>query len=185
MSKRRCQWAQKEVFHKYHDEEWGIPVHDDQRHFELLSLEGAQAGLSWETVLKKREAYRDAFSDFDPEVVAAMPHAIISELMQRPALIRHRGKLESVLRNARLFLQVQQEFGSFDTYVWRFVANKQIVNKPRTLADFQTCSKESDALSKDLKKRGFKFVGTTIMYAYFQAVGLVNDHEAACWRIGT
>lgn len=179
---QRCPWASKEVFHDYHDREWGTPVHDDRTHFEFLVLEGAQAGLSWETVLKKREAYRAAFANFEPAIVAKMPVSVVDKLMLDPGLIRNRAKLTSVLINAKLFLEIQKEFGSFDTYIWQFVGNMPIVYRPAAPRDYRTHNEVSDALSKDLKKRGFKFVGTTIMYAHLQATGLVDEHHRECFR---
>jgi DNA-3-methyladenine glycosylase I len=179
---QRCPWAAKEVFHHYHDVEWGTPTHDDRMQFELLILEGAQAGLSWETVLKKREAYRAAFANFDPVKVAAMPLSTVDTLMLNAGLIRNRSKLTSALTNARKFLEVAKEFGSFSTYIWQFVNNKPEVTLPTSPAEYRTHNAASDALSKDLKKRGFKFVGTTIMYAHLQAAGLVDDHHASCFR---
>jgi DNA-3-methyladenine glycosylase I len=166
----------------YHDSEWGVPVHDDRLHFEFLLLEGAQAGLSWYTVLRKRTAYRAAFADFDPERVAAFGEAEVAALLDNPGIIRNRQKVQAAVTNARCFLAVQEEFGSFDAYVWRFVDGRPIVNSVRELADYAATSPESDALSKDLKQRGFKFVGSTIVYAHMQATGLVNDHAEACFR---
>ncbi len=177
----RCPWAAKEVFHEYHDTEWGKPVYDDGIHFEFLVLEGAQAGLSWETVLKKREAYRQAFANFDPQQVAAMPLEKVDELMLNAGLIRNRSKLTSAIVNAQKFLVIQQEFGSFNTYVWRFVNNTPLVRRPASSADYLTRNEISDALSKDLIKRGFKFVGTTIIYAHLQATGLIDDHHTECF----
>ena len=167
----------------YHDAEWGAPVHDDHVLFEFVTLEGAQAGLSWETVLKKRARYREAFAGFDPAKVARFTPARIERLLQDPGLIRHRGKLESTVSNARALLAVQREFGSFDRYVWRFVDGRPRVNRPRTLSDLPARTAESDALSRDLKRRGFRFVGSTICYAFMQAVGMVNDHTTDCFRL--
>ena len=178
----RCTWAQKPLFHQYHDGEWGLPIHDDRVHFEFLILEAAQAGLSWETVLKKREAYRQAFAHFEVAAVAAFNQAKIEELMGNPGIVRNRAKITAAINNAKAFLVIQREFGSFDAYVWQFVDNKPIVNIISSPADYQAKSAESDTLSKDLKKRGFSFVGSTIMYAYLQAMGLVNDHELGCFK---
>jgi DNA-3-methyladenine glycosylase I len=179
----RCGWTGlTELMQRYHDDEWGVPAHDDRKHFEFLVLEGAQAGLSWETVLKKREGYRNAFADFDPVRVAEYDDVRIEQILQDPAIIRNRLKVHSTVINARQFLAVQQELGSFDAYIWSFVGGKPIVNRPATLTDIQATSPESDALSKDLRKRGFKFVGSTIMYAHMQACGLVNDHTVDCFR---
>ena len=166
---------------EYHDREWGVPVHDDRRHFEFLILEGAQAGLSWSTILKKREGYRRAFSEFDPAKVARYTAKRVDKLISDPGIVRNRAKIEATVRNARAFLEVQGEFGSFDAYCWRFVGGRPKVNDWKTPGMTAT-SPESDALSKDLKQRGFGFVGSTIMYAYMQAVGLVNDHAPDCFR---
>jgi len=167
---------------RYHDEEWGVPVHDDRRLFEFLTLEGAQAGLSWSTILKKRESYRDAFLGFDPIRVAKLGARERSALMKNAGIVRNRLKIESTITNARAFLEVQREFGSFDRYVWRFVGGRPIQNRRRTLGAVPASTPESDVLSRDLKKRGFRFVGTTITYAFMQAVGMVNDHEVRCFR---
>ena len=177
---KRCHWATTEVNTAYHDNEWGRPVHDDVVFFEFLTLEGAQAGLSWDTILAKRERYREVFHGFDPAKVAKITPARIEKLMQDAGIIRNRGKIESTVSNAKAFLAIQKEFGSFDAYVWRFVGGKPIVNKPRTADDVPGETAESAALSKDLKKRGFRFVGPTIMYAFMQATGLVNDHRIDC-----
>lgn len=166
---------------EYHDREWGVPVHDDRTHFEFLVLEGAQAGLSWAIVLKKREGYRRAFSEFDPEKVARYTPKRIEKLMGDPAIVRNRLKVESAVRNARAFLDIQSEVGSFDAYCWRFVGGRPKVNRWKS-AGIQATSPESDAFSKDLKRRGFNFVGSTVIYAYMQAVGMVNDHAAECFR---
>jgi DNA-3-methyladenine glycosylase I len=176
---RRCAWAQTPLGIAYHDREWGVPVHDDRVLFEFLILEGAQAGLSWETILRKREAYRRAFAGFDPAKVARFTPARVKALMQDQGLVRNRLKLESAVTNARAFLAVQKEFGSFDAYVWRFVGGKPRVNRGDRVP---ASSAQSDALSKDLLKRGFKFVGSTICYAYMQAVGMVDDHAPYCFR---
>ena len=179
----RCDWCKGDALYEaYHDEEWGLPQHDDRRLFEFLILEGAQAGLSWITVLRKREHYRRAFFDFDPVRVAAMTDAEIEERLQDTGLIRNRLKLFAMRSNAQAFLQVQREFGSFDTYVWGFTGGKVLDGRRGSLRDLPATSQESDALSKDLKKRGFKFVGSTICYAHMQATGMVNDHVQECFR---
>lgn len=182
--KIRCGWVGtgKPFYEEYHDTEWGVPVHDDRKHFEMLILEGAQAGLSWETVLKKREGYRKAFKDFDPVRVARMSDEALENLMHNEGIIRNRLKIFGARKNALAFLAIQKEFGSFDAYVWTFVGGKPLQGKRRTLKDIPAQTPESDALSKDLKKRGMTFVGSTIMYAYMQAIGMVNDHIADCWR---
>ena len=183
MSERqRCGWARTPLSIAYHDREWGVPVHDDRTLFEFLILEGAQAGLSWETILRKREGYRAAFFDFDPARVARFTPARIERVLADPAIVRNRLKVESTVRNAQAFLAVQDEFGSFDGYVWRFVGGKPLVNRRRTLKDVPARTAESDALSKDLLGRGFKFVGSTICYAFMQAVGMVDDHTLDCFR---
>jgi DNA-3-methyladenine glycosylase I len=179
----RCPWCLGfDQYIKYHDDEWGVAVHDDQTHFEFLILEGAQAGLSWATVLKKRENYRKLFADFDPQKVAKFDQSKIEELLQDAGIIRNKLKVNAAVINAQKFLAVQQEFGSFDRYIWSFVNHKPIVNQIKSMEEAPAISPESDALSKDLKKRGFKFVGSTIMYAHMQACGLVNDHLASCFR---
>ena len=179
----RCDWANSNPMEaKYHDEEWGVPVHDDRLLFEMLILEGAQAGLSWDTVLKKREAYRTAFRNFDPQAVANMSDEELQEQLQNPGIIRNRLKVYSARKNAMFFIQIQEEFGSFDAYVWQFVGGKPIVGHFKTQQEVPVTTPESDTLSKDLKKRGMSFVGSTIMYAYMQAVGLVNDHLVSCFR---
>ncbi|MEY3667480.1 MAG: hypothetical protein RL572_1020 [Pseudomonadota bacterium] len=181
--KTRCAWCGTDpLYVAYHDTEWGVPVHDDQTLFEFLSLECQQAGLSWITVLRKREHYRRAFFDFDPVRVAAMTDAEIEERLQDTGLIRNRLKLFAMRSNAQAFLQVQREFGSFDTYVWGFTGGKVLDGSRGSLRDLPATSQESDALSKDLKKRGFKFVGSTICYAHMQATGMVNDHVQECFR---
>jgi DNA-3-methyladenine glycosylase I len=182
----RCPWVDlsKPDYVEYHDQEWGVPVHDDRTIFEFLTLEAAQAGLSWYTVLRKRDAYREAFADFDPEKVARYGKKQIEELLQNPGIIRNRLKILAAVNNAGRFLEVQREFGSFDKYIWRFVDGKPIVNRLKTLKDYPATSRESDALSKDLKRRGFKFVGSTIVYAHMQATGMINDHAASCFRRG-
>jgi len=178
----RCGWARTELSIPYHDTEWGVPLHDDQRLFEFLILEGAQAGLSWETILRKREAYRKAFDDFDPERVARYTPKKLERLMADPGIVRNRLKIDSTVTNASAFLDVRREFGSFDAYVWRFVDGKPRVNKVRASGDVPVSTPESDAMSKDLKRRGFRFVGTTICYAFMQATGMVNDHAVTCFR---
>lgn len=186
MSKKeivRCAWCLKfDQYVQYHDEEWGVPVHDDLTHFEFLILEGAQAGLSWSTILKKREGYREAFANFDPQKVARFTEAKLEKLLLNPAIVRNRLKVFAAVNNAKCFIEVQKEFGSFDQYIWSFVKHKPIVNKWKSLKEIPATSPESDALSKDLIKRGFKFVGSTVMYAHMQACGLVNDHLVDCWR---
>ena len=186
MALQRCQWLDldKPDYVAYHDREWGVPVHDDRKHFEFLTLESAQAGLSWYTVLRKRANYRKAFAEFDPAVVARFSAAKVEQMLQDPGLIRNRRKIGAAVENARHFLAVQDEFGSFDAYIWRFVDGEPIVNKWRTLADLPATSRESDALSKDLKSRGFKFIGSIVIYAHMQATGLVNDHALDCFRRG-
>ena len=180
----RCPWVDldKADYIAYHDEEWGVPVHDDQQLFGFLTLESAQAGLSWYTVLRKRAHYRKAFAQFDPKKVARFTEKKIAALLQNHGIIRNRLKVNAAVSNARLFLDLQEEFGSFDTYIWRFVDGEPIVNELRGLADYPATSPESDALSKDLKQRGFKFVGPTIIYAHMQACGMVNDHLKGCFR---
>ena len=182
-SRPRCDWPTgSALMLRYHDEEWGVPVHDDRKHFEFLMLEGAQAGLSWLTILKKRENYRDAFAGFDARKVARFDKRNIRALLANPGIVRNRLKVESAVTNARAFLAVQKEFGSFDRYVWRFVGGKPIVNRWASLKQLPALTKESDALSADLKRRGFRFVGSTIIYAHMQATGLVNDHLVHCYR---
>ena len=179
----RCQWAGSDpLYVAYHDLEWGVPVHDDRTIFEFLILEGAQAGLSWSTILKKRAAYRVAFDQFDPAVVAAYDDAKVAELLANPGIVRNRAKIASAIRNARAFLVVQQEFGSFDAYVWQFVGREPIQNAWQTLAQAPAETTESQAMSQDLKRRGFNFVGPTICYAFMQAIGMVNDHTLDCFR---
>ena len=185
---RRCTWVGQGKIHEgkafyedYHDAEWGVPVRDDRKHFEMICLEGAQAGLSWETILKKRDAYRAAFHGFDPVKCARLTDARLEKILQDPGIVRNRLKVFGVRKNAQAFLAVQKEFGSFDAYVWAFVGGKPIDGR-RKGGDVPGRTPESDALSKDLKKRGFTFVGTTIVYAYMQAAGLVNDHVAGCHR---
>jgi len=178
----RCAWPKNELALKYHDEEWGVPLHDDRKHFEFLTLESAQAGLSWDTVLRKRENYREAFANFDPEIVSRFGEAELEAMMANPGLIRNRQKLVAAIHNASEFLKIQAEFGSFNAYIWRFVNHKTVNNLWRELSEIPATSPVSDALSKDLKKRGFKFVGPTITYAWMQAVGIVDDHVAGCFR---
>ncbi len=181
---RRCSWARTPLGIAYHDTEWGVPVHDDRVLFEFLVLEGAQAGLSWETILNKREAYRRAFAGFDPRRVARFTPARVERLLANPGIVRNRLKIESTVRNARAFLAVQREHGSFDAYLWRFVGGAPRVNRRRSLRDVPASTPESDTLSRDLRIRGFKFVGSTICYAFMQAVGMVNDHRIDCFRHG-
>jgi DNA-3-methyladenine glycosylase I len=183
-AKKRCAWVTgaDALMLDYHDREWGVPVHDDIKHFEFLILEGAQAGLSWSTVLKKREAYRRAFDNFDPAKVARFTAARIEKLLQDPGIIRNRLKIESSVRNAKAFLKLQKEFGSFDSYSWRFVDGEPKLNKWKSMQQIPATSTESDAFSKDLKQRGFNFVGSTIIYAHMQAIGMVNDHLTDCFR---
>jgi len=178
----RCAWAGAEPNLSYHDKEWGVPVHDDRMLFEFLILEGAQAGLSWETILKKREAYREAFHNFDPGRVARYTPARVEKLMKNAGIVRNRLKIGSTIDNAKAFLRVQKEFRSFDAYVWSFVGGKPRSNARKTMKDVPASTPESDALSKDLKRRGFRFVGTTICYAFMQALGMVDDHLVGCFR---
>jgi DNA-3-methyladenine glycosylase I len=182
--RRRCAWARTPLAIEYHDWEWGVPVHDDRILFEFLTLEGAQAGLSWETILKKREAYREAFAGFDPARVARFTEARMERLLRDPGIVRNRLKVESAVRNARAILAVQREFGTFDAYLWRFVGGGPKVNRRRRLQDVPARTRESDALSRDLLSRGFRFVGSTICYAFMQAVGMVNDHTIDCFWHG-
>lgn len=181
---KRCAWVplNKPDYIAYHDNEWGVPVHDDRQLFEMLILEGAQAGLSWYTILQRRDGYRKAFKNFDPAKVARLTDAQLQKILQTGQIIRNRLKVFSARKNALVFLAIQKEFGSFDAYVWHFVEGKPQVRRPKTRGDFRATSPESDALSKDLKKRGMSFVGSSIMYAYMQAVGLVNDHMAGCFK---
>jgi DNA-3-methyladenine glycosylase I len=178
----RCAWASGELSVRYHDEEWGVPVHDDRTLFEFLILEGAQAGLSWSTILNKRENYQATFDGFDPKVVAKYDRRKIQQLLRNPGIVRNKLKVASAVENAKAFLRVQEEFGSFDCYIWQFVGGKPRVNSPTSLKDVPPRTSESDAMSKDLKRRGFKFVGSTICYAFMQAVGMVNDHVVTCFR---
>ncbi len=180
----RCRWAEgvSLEYIRYHDEEWGVPARDDRTQFEFLVLEGAQAGLSWSTILNKREGYRKAFADFDPQKVARFTKKRVEKLLLDPSIVRNRLKVESTVTNAKAFLKVQEEFGSFGDYIWGFVDGKPIQNKFKVDGDVPATSPESDALSKDLKKRGFRFVGSTIIYAHMQATGMVNDHVTGCFR---
>ena len=180
---RRCGWSGSDpLMIAYHDREWGVPVHDDRKHFEFLVLEAAQAGLSWAIVLKKREGYRRAFSDFDPVKVARFDQRRIARLVLNPDIIRNRQKIEAAIKNARVFLKVQEEFGSFDAYAWRFVGGRPKIHRRRTMEAVPATTPESDAFSKDLKARGFSFVGSTVIYAHMQAIGMVNDHVIDCFR---
>jgi DNA-3-methyladenine glycosylase I len=184
LSTRRCPWVDlnKPDYTDYHDKEWGVPVHDDRRIFEFLTLEAAQAGLSWYTVLRKRENYRLAFDHFDPQRVARYDELKVQELLGNSGIIRNRLKILSAVNNARRFLEIQKEFGSFDAYIWRFVDGKTIISQLRELNDYPATSRESDAMSKDLRLRGFTFVGSKVCYAHMQATGLVNDHTLECFR---
>src|SRR5215472_2107647 len=185
LTTKRCSWVGNDpLMLQYHDREWGVPVHDDRKHFEFLVLEGAQAGLSWAIVLKKREGYRRAFDGFDPEKVARFSARRVEKLALDPGIIRNRMKLESAVRNARAFLKIQEEFGSFDSYCWRFVNGQPKLNRRKTMRQIPATSLESDTFSKDLKLRGFSFVGSTVVYAHMQAVGMVNDHLVDCFRYG-
>ncbi len=181
--KTRCGWCLKfEQYVAYHDEEWGVPVHDDRKHFEFLILEGAQAGLSWATILKKRDGYRKVFADFDPSKVSRFTPARIEKILLDPGVVRNRLKVQAAVNNAKKFLEVQKECGTFDEYIWSFVGGKSIVNRWKRLSEIPATSEESDKLSADLIKRGFKFVGSTVIYAHMQACGLINDHLVDCWR---
>jgi DNA-3-methyladenine glycosylase I len=183
LSPTRCSWARSELMIRYHDEEWGVPVHDDRTLFEFLILEGAQAGLSWETILNKRENYRAALDKFDVKKIARYDRRKIAQLLENPGIVRNRLKIASTVRNAQAFLRLQEEFSSFDRYIWQFVDGKPHVNSWKS-RQIPASSPESDAMSKDLKKRGFNFVGSTICYAFMQAVGMVNDHAVKCFRYG-
>ncbi len=185
-SVKRCPWSEgvSPAYLEYHDREWGVPVHDDRKQFEFLILEGAQAGLSWSTILHRREGYRRAFADFDPMKVARFTPARIEKLLQDPGIIRNRLKVEAAVSNARAFLEIEAGLGSFDTYIWGFVDGKPLRNQWRSQAEVPATSPVSDALSKDLKKRGFRFVGSTTLYAHLQATGLINDHLLSCFRYG-
>ncbi len=182
--RRRCGWAERgnALYLQYHDTEWGVPVHDDRKLFEFLVLEGAQAGLSWATILNKRENYRKAFAGFDPAKVARFTSKKIDALLRNPGIVRNRLKITAAVHNARRFLKVQDEFGSFDAYLWQFVGGRPLQRRRRSMKDIPATSRESDALSRDLKRRGFQFVGSTIIYAHMQAVGMVNDHVVHCFR---
>ncbi len=182
-NKTRCEWAgDRPLYVAYHDDEWGVPVHDDHRLFEFLLLEGAQAGLSWWTILQKRENYRAAFAQFDPQRVSRFPKIKTAKLRENPGIVRNRLKIESAITNARKFLDIQAEFGSFDHYLWAFSGGESIQNRWRHMSKVPAVTERADKLSRDLKKRGFKFVGPTICYAYMQAVGMVNDHVVSCFR---
>ena len=178
----RCHWANGPWLTPYHDAEWGVPVHDDRQHFEFLVLEGAQAGLSWLTILKRRDGYRRAFADFDVEKVARFTPKRVEKLLLDPGIIRNRAKVQSTVRNAAAFLEVSEEFGSFDAYIWGFVGGRPVINKWKRTAELPATTAESEALSKDLRRRGFGFVGPTVCYAHLQAAGLVNDHLVGCFR---
>jgi DNA-3-methyladenine glycosylase I len=180
----RCAWANNELAIPYHDEEWGVPVHDDRKLFEFLILEGAQAGLSWNTILNKRENYRKAFDRFDPARVARYDRKKTQQLLRDPGIVRNKLKVASAVENAKAFLRVREEFGSFDRYIWQFTGGEPRVNKRKSMSQVPARTGESDAMSKDLKRRGFNFVGTTICYAFMQAVGMVNDHIVICFRYG-
>ncbi len=183
MEKVRCGWVTEDpLYIRYHDEEWGVPVYDDRRLFEFLILEGAQAGLSWITILKKREAYREAFDGFDPHLIAAYDEEKVGQLLANPGIVRNQLKIRAAVKNARAFLQVREEFGSFRDYIWSFVDGKPIINHWRRLEEVPARTPLSDAMSKDLKKRGFSFVGSTICYAFMQATGMVMDHTTDCFR---
>jgi DNA-3-methyladenine glycosylase I len=179
--KKRCAWANNELSIRYHDEEWGVPVHDDRTLFEFLILEGAQAGLSWNTILNKRDNYRRAFDGFDPKRVARYDQRRVKQLLADAGIVRNKLKIAAAIENAKAFLRIQEEFGSFDRYIWQFVGGKPRVNKWRSLRQVPARTAESDAMSKDLQRRGFKFVGSAICYAFMQAVGMVNDHTADCF----
>lgn len=181
---RRCEWVSEDdpLSVAYHDEEWGVPSHDDRHLYELLTLEGAQAGLSWATILRKREGYRSAFQQFDPERVARFNRRKVEGLLKDPSIVRNRLKVESAVNNAQRLLELRAERGSFDSYVWEFVDRAPIVGRPRTLGDLHSQTNESKAMSKDLKRRGFRFIGPTVCYAFMQAAGLVNDHVTSCFR---
>lgn len=181
--KKRCPWCGSDpLYVEYHDTEWGVPVHNDRKHFEMILLEGAQAGLNWLTILRKRKGYRKAFARFDPRKVARFTRSDIARLLMDEGIVRNRLKVRSAITNAQAFLEVQKEFGSFDAYVWSFVKGRQLVRRPRSLRSIPATTRESNALSADLKRRGFRFVGSTIVYAYMQAAGLVDDHIISCFR---
>lgn len=179
---RRCHWAQSDLMVKYHDEEWGVPVHEDATLFEFLILEGAQAGLSWETVLRKRPRYREVFDGFDPAKIVEYDQAKVQKLLSDPGIVRNRLKIAATIANAKAFLSVRDQFGKFDRYIWQFVGGEPKINRRRFGKQMPSSTKESDAMSKDLQSRGFKFVGSTICYAFMQATGMVNDHLVACFR---
>jgi DNA-3-methyladenine glycosylase I len=180
---KRCEWANKDEFEQsYHDKEWGVPIHDDRTLFEFLVLEGSQAGLSWSTILRKREGYRKAFDNFDARKISQYSQADVSRLLSNPGIIRNRLKINAAITNARAFLKIKEQFGSFDHYIWQFVNGSPIHNSWKKMTDIPSSSPESEAMSKDLQKRGFKFVGSTICYAFMQAVGMVNDHVVGCFR---
>lgn len=179
----RCPWGENDtLYRRYHDTEWGVPVHNDRKLFEMLCLEGAQAGLSWITILRKRKNYRSAFDRFDPKKIVRYDSKKIKQLLADEGIVRNRLKIEATIQNAKAFLEVQKEFGSFDRYIWQFVEGNTIINRRRTMKDILPTTEQSDAMSKDLKQRGFKFVGSTICYAFMQACGLVNDHLVVCFR---
>jgi DNA-3-methyladenine glycosylase I len=183
MMKKRCEWpSDDELMLEYHDTEWGVPVHDDRKHFEFLLLDAFQAGLSWSIILKKRENFRKAFDNFEPVKISRYREAKIQKLLNNPGIIRNKLKIRSTVTNARAFLKIQKEFGSFDKFIWQFTGGKQKVNGWKKMKDIPAKSPESDAMSKELKKRGFKFVGSTICYSYMQAAGMVNDHTIYCFR---
>jgi len=186
MTKKRCSWVnpKNELYVQYHDEEWGVPVHDDNKLFEMLILDGAQAGLSWETILRKRENYRRAFDDFDPQKIAQYDDAKIEELLKNEGIVRNRLKIRSAVRNSMVFLEIQNEFGSFDQYIWGFVRGKEVHGNFKSSSEIPATTALSDKVSKDLKARGMSFVGSTIVYAFMQAIGIVNDHELSCFRFG-
>jgi DNA-3-methyladenine glycosylase I len=179
---RRCEWASNKLSIRYHDEEWGVPLHDDRRLFEMLILEGAQAGLSWDTILRKRDSYRLAFDGFDPERIARYDRRKVRSLMGDEGIVRNRLKIESTISNAQAFLQVRKAFGSFDAFIWQFVDGQPIIRRPRSMKEIPASTPQSDAMSKALKRRGFRFVGSTICYALMQATGMVNDHLVTCHR---
>jgi len=183
MEKQRCEWGNSsELYIEYHDTEWGVPVHDERKLFEFLILEGAQAGLSWSTILNKRQAYIQAFDNFEPAKVASYDDAKVQSLLANPGIVRNRLKIQAAIQNAHSFLAVQDQYGSFDTYIWQFVDGKPVQNSWKSLQEIPATTQESDAMSKELKKRGFTFVGSTICYAFMQAVGMVNDHIVDCFR---
>ena len=179
----RCDWCKSDdLYMKYHDEEWGVPVHDDRKQFEFLVLESAQSGLSWLTILRKRETYRVAYDNFEPEKVAAYDNEKVNELLLNPGIIRNRRKIEASINNARKFLEIQKEFGSFDSYIWKFVNQQPVINSYQNISEIPATSALSDVISKDLKQRGFRFLGSVTIYAHMQATGIVNDHVDSCFR---